>query len=61
MQNSLTPQMSKKPQMGTHSHSQSEQAVTPMSGKSNYFDFNQYFDKKINYFLLQKLVQPILN
>lgn len=45
MQNSLTPQMSKKPQIGSHSHNQSEQAVTPMSGKFeegklNYLNLN---------------------
>lgn len=34
LQNSVTPQMGKKPQMGTHVHQ--EQPMTPMSGKMNF-------------------------
>lgn len=36
LQNSVTPQMGKKPQMGTHVHQ--EQPMTPMSGKFFLFE-----------------------
>ncbi len=40
LQNSVTPQMSKKPQMGTHVHQ--EQPMTPMSGTFVVFLFDSY-------------------